>query len=126
CGASSSSCRSSRRRASSATSRRGSRSPRGWFKMPAPNLTLVPAEPAAAPVSPDGRGDWEEAWRGAIALGWGSLAVLTALSDPRRFREWWLADLRQLTGDYLRSPAFLALAKFNLTFLARRTPPSAR
>jgi hypothetical protein len=97
--------------------------------MPAPSLTLVPPEPPPAPApAPAGRTDaWIDAWRGAIGLGWDSLAALTALSDPRRFREWWLADLRQLTADYLRSPAFLALMKFNLTFLGRRAaPPSAR
>jgi hypothetical protein len=99
--------------------------------MRGPSLTLVPPAPASAPTpaptpaigpAPDA---WLEAWRGAIALGWDSLGELGALADPRRFRDRWLADLRQLTVDTLRSPAFLALVKFNLTLLARRTAPPA-
>ena len=96
--------------------------------MPAPSLTLVPPAPwpeppaASAPLG----ADWLDAWRGAVAFGWESLAKAAELSDPRQLRSWWLADLRQLTADYLRSPQFLALMKFNLTLVARRTtPPSA-
>ena len=32
---------------------------------------------------------------------------------------WWLADVRQLTSDYMRSPAFLALMRLNLTLLTQ-------
>jgi hypothetical protein len=92
--------------------------------MRAPSLTLVPFDPRPA-LAPQGE-EWLDAWRGAVALGWDSLAKLAALSDLRQLRSWWLADLRQVTAEYLRSPEFLALMKFNLTLLARRTtPPSA-
>jgi hypothetical protein len=84
-------------------------------------LTVV--SPEAAPARD---GAWLEAWQEAVAFGWESLAKLTALYDPRRLRSLWLADVRQLATDALRSPQFLALAKFNLSLLARRTtPPSA-
>jgi hypothetical protein len=60
------------------------------------------------------------------APSWEPLAKLAALYDPRRIREQWLAEMRQLTAEVLRSPGFLALAKFNLSLLGRRpTPPSA-
>ena len=62
--------------------------------------------------------DW---WRSAAALGWGQLDRLAALHDPRQLRGWWLADMRQLTADYLKSPAFLALMRFNLTLLTQPT-----
>jgi hypothetical protein len=39
---------------------------------------------------------------------------MSALADPRRVRSWWLADLRNLTSDALRSPAFLSLMSLNL------------
>ena len=58
--------------------------------------------------------DW---WRRAAALGWGNLDRLAALHDPRRLRSWWLADLRQLTADTIKSPAFLAMMRLNLTFM---------
>ena len=88
--------------------------------MPAPSLTVV--APEAAPTREDA---WLAAWRDASALGWESLAKLVELYDPRRFRALWLADLRRLAADYLRSPHFLALAKFNLSLLTRRTTPPA-
>jgi hypothetical protein len=62
--------------------------------------------------------DW---WRHAAALGWGQLDRLAALHDPRQLRSWWLADMRQLTADYMKSPAFLALMRFNLTLLTHPT-----
>ena len=86
--------------------------------MPAPNLTLVPPPPERAPAP-----GALEAWTNVVAHQWGSLAKLAALSDPRHFHSLWLADLRQLAADALRSPPFLALMKFNLTLLARRTTP---
>ena len=58
--------------------------------------------------------DW---WRRAAALGWGNLDRLAALHDPRQLRSWWLADLRQLTADTIKSPAFLAMMRFNITFM---------
>jgi len=60
--------------------------------------------------------DW---WRGAAVLGWGHLDRLAALHDPRQMRSWWLADLRQLTADTIKSPAFLAMMRFNLTVLTQ-------
>jgi hypothetical protein len=61
------------------------------------------------------------AWRDAFAFGWGALATSAALADPRDLRARWLADLRRIADESLRSGAFLALLKFNLTLMARRT-----
>jgi len=58
------------------------------------------------------------------APSWEALAKLFELYDPRRLRAVWLAELRQLSAEWLRAPAFLALAKFNLSFLGRRTTPA--
>jgi len=60
---------------------------------------------------------WLDWWRRAAALGWQQADALAALNDPRQLRNRWLADMRQLTGDYVRSPAFLSLMRFNLTLL---------
>ena len=60
--------------------------------------------------------DW---WRRAAMLGWGYLDRAAALHDPRQLRSWWLADLRQLTADTIKSPAFLAMMRFNLTLLTQ-------
>jgi len=54
------------------------------------------------------------------------LASLAALWDPRRLRELWLGELRRFAAEYIRSPTFLALAKFNLSLLARPTTLSRR
>ena len=62
--------------------------------------------------------DW---WRRAAAIGWGHLDRLAALNDPRQLRNWWLADIRQLTAEAMRSPAFLAMMRFNLTLLTQPT-----
>jgi hypothetical protein len=95
--------------------------------VPAPNLTLVPPErppPSEGPPPLEGGvAGALHAWTNAVAHHCGALAKLAALSDPRHFRSLWLADLRELTADALRSPPFLALMKFNLTLLARRTTP---
>jgi hypothetical protein len=85
-----------------------------------PERSPPPARPQSSAPAPAGALD---AWTEAVAHTWGSLARLATLSDPRHFRSLWLADLRQLTADALRSPPFLALMKFNLTLLARRTTP---
>ena len=60
--------------------------------------------------------DW---WRRGAALGWGNLQRLAALPDPRQLRSWWLADMRQLTADYLKSPAFFAFMRMNLALLTQ-------
>jgi hypothetical protein len=57
---------------------------------------------------------WIDWWRRGAALGWG-------MPDPRQLRNWWLADMRQLTAEYLKSPAFLALMRFNLALLTQPT-----
>jgi len=62
---------------------------------------------------------WLDWWRRAAVLGWGNLDRLAALHDPRQMRSWWLADMRQLTADAIKSPAFLALMRFNLTLLTQ-------
>jgi hypothetical protein len=91
--------------------------------MPAPNLTLVTGngEPARAPAPPPGA--WLEAWSHAVGLGWDCLDTLAALGDLRPLRSAWLADMRQMTADYMRSTEFLSLMKLNLTLLA---PPATR
>jgi hypothetical protein len=60
---------------------------------------------------------WFYWWRRTAALNWGHLERLLSLHDPRELRTWWLADVRQMTTDYMRSPAFLALMRLNLTLL---------
>jgi hypothetical protein len=62
---------------------------------------------------------WFDWWRRAAQLGWGHLDRLAALHDPRQVRNWWLADLRGLTADTIRSPAFLAMMRFNITLLTQ-------
>jgi hypothetical protein len=64
---------------------------------------------------------WFDLWKRAGGFGWGQLDRLATLHDPRQWRAWWLADLRQLTSDYLKSPGFLALMRFNLTLLTPQT-----
>ena len=64
---------------------------------------------------------WLDWWRRGAALGWGSLQRLAALPDPRQLRSWWLADMRRLTADTLKSPAFLSLMRFNLALLTKQT-----
>jgi hypothetical protein len=58
-----------------------------------------------------------------LAPDWKPLEELVGLYDPWRIRDRWLAELRKLTAEILRSPAFLALAKFNLSLLGRRSTP---
>jgi hypothetical protein len=89
--------------------------------MSGPSSTLAPPEGGGQRAT---LGDWLAPWRSAVALGCEHLEKMSALYDPRHLRSLWLADLRQLTGDSLRSPDFLALMKFNLTLLARRKTPS--
>lgn len=80
-------------------------------------LTLVPAEGQTAHAP----GDWLDVWRASAALGWETFAKMAALGDPRKLRDWWLADMRQLTAEALKSPAFLAVMRFNLNLLTRPT-----
>jgi hypothetical protein len=61
---------------------------------------------------------WLETWRSTAALGWEYFERMSALADPRKLRSWWLADMRNLTSEALRSPALLALMRFNLGLLA--------
>jgi len=62
-----------------------------------------------------------DGWRRAAVLGWQHFDQLAALHDPRRLREWWLAELRRIAVDYTKSPSFLALMRFNLTLLTNPT-----
>jgi hypothetical protein len=62
---------------------------------------------------------WLDWWRRGAALGWGSLQRLASLPDPGQLRSWWLTDMRHLTADYLKSPAFFALMKVNLALLSQ-------
>lgn len=63
--------------------------------------------------------NWIDWWRHGAALGWGNLQRLAALPDPRQLRSWWLADMRQLTADVLKSPAFFAVMRLNLALLTQ-------
>lgn len=65
--------------------------------------------------------DWFDWWRRAAAIGWGHLDRLAALNDPRQLRNLWLADLRRLSADFMKSPEFLAMIRFNLTLLTQPT-----
>jgi len=60
---------------------------------------------------------WFDWWRRAAALSWKHLDGVAALHDPRRVRSWWLDRMRSASTDYMRSPEFLALMRFNLTLL---------
>jgi len=63
--------------------------------------------------------NWLDWWRRGAALGWGNLQRLAALPDPRQVRGWWLADMRQLSADYLKSPAFFTFMRLNLALLTQ-------
>jgi hypothetical protein len=60
---------------------------------------------------------WIDFWRRAAMLGWRNADQLAALPGHRQLRDWWLADMRRLTSEYTKSPAFLAMMRFNLTLL---------
>ena len=60
---------------------------------------------------------WMDLWRRTTAMSLGQMGRLLSLHDPRELRAWWLADVRQMTSDYMRSPAFLALMRLNITLL---------
>ena len=62
---------------------------------------------------------WFDWWRRAAAIGWGHLDRLAALNDPRQLRSLWLTNLRHATADYMKSPAFLAMMRLNLTLLTQ-------
>ncbi|HVX96784.1 MAG TPA: hypothetical protein VHK47_17850 [Polyangia bacterium] len=60
------------------------------------------------------------------SLGWRYLESLGAVADvydPLRLRAWWLGELRRMTAEYMRSPSFLELMRFNLTLMTRPRPP---
>ena len=42
------------------------------------------------------------------------IRILTDLCDPRQVQRRFLADLRALSAEYIRSPAFLALMRWQL------------
>ena len=65
--------------------------------------------------------NWFDWWRRAAAIGWGHLDRLAVLGDPRQLRNWWLSDLRQVTAEAMKSPAFLAMMRFNITLLTQPT-----
>jgi Ca2+-binding EF-hand superfamily protein len=58
---------------------------------------------------------WFDSWRNASALGWECLETLCGLRPPQRLRSRLLAEARQTTAEYLRSPAFLELMRVNLS-----------
>lgn len=60
------------------------------------------------------------------SIGWRYLESLGAAADvydPLRLRAWWLGELRRMTADYMRTPSFLELMRFNLTLMTRPVPP---
>jgi len=64
---------------------------------------------------------WLDWCRRAAALSWGNLDRLAALHDPAQLRDLWLGQWRKMSTDYMRSPAFLALMRLNLTLLTQPT-----
>ena len=64
---------------------------------------------------------WLDWWRRTAAVSWGQMERLLSLHDPRKLRASWLTDARQMTSDYMRSPAFLAMMRLNLTLLNQST-----
>lgn len=52
-----------------------------------------------------------------------ALTAAAEVYDPLRLRAWWLGELRRWSADYMRSPAFLALMKLNLTLMTRSAAP---
>jgi len=60
---------------------------------------------------------WIDWWRRAAVLGWRHLDQMAALHDHRQARNLWLGDMRTFMSDYTKSPAFLAMMRFNLTLL---------
>jgi hypothetical protein len=62
------------------------------------------------------------------SMGWRYLEALGAAADvydPLRLRAWWLAELRRMTADYMRTPSFLELMRFNLTLMTRSVPSTS-
>lgn len=57
---------------------------------------------------------WFDAWRWASTLGWETLETWSGLRAPQQVRSRLLAEARQTTTEYLRSPAFLQLMRVNL------------
>jgi hypothetical protein len=64
---------------------------------------------------------WFDLWQRAAALSWKHADALAALSDPRSVRGAWLDEWRKLSTQYMRTPDFLALMRFNLTLLTNPT-----
>jgi hypothetical protein len=62
---------------------------------------------------------WFDWWRRAAALSWKHAEALAALNDPRTLRGALLDDCRELATQYMRTPEFLALMRFNLTLLTQ-------
>jgi hypothetical protein len=62
---------------------------------------------------------WFDWWRRAAALSWKHVDALAALNDPRTLRGAWLEECREAATQYMRTPEFLALMRFNLTLLTQ-------
>jgi hypothetical protein len=65
---------------------------------------------------------WLDCWWNAVRLGCADLPA-AVLTDPRRTRNAWLADLTVATDRYLRSPAFLDCMRQSLSVFSRPTGP---
>jgi len=64
---------------------------------------------------------WLDWWRHANALGRASFEWISVSTDPRSFRDRWLAALGQTVDQYMRSPAFLEAMQYNLKALTSPT-----
>jgi hypothetical protein len=64
---------------------------------------------------------WFDLWQRAAALSWKHADAMAALADPRALRGAWLDECRKLSAQYMRTPEFLALMRFNLTLLTNPT-----
>jgi hypothetical protein len=56
---------------------------------------------------------------GLSPRAWEHLQTLIQLGDPRQMQRRFLADMRALTADYVRSPFFLALMRTSLKAMSR-------
>jgi hypothetical protein len=55
---------------------------------------------------------------GLNARAWEHLRTLADVCDPRQVQRRLLADLRALSAEYVRSPAFFALMRWQLKAMA--------
>ena len=65
---------------------------------------------------------WLEIWQRTLTLC-GDTDGIALFWNPRQLRNQWLADLSQTMDNYMRSPAFLELIRYNLRAMTRTARP---